>query len=141
MDPTAIREGKRVSQGRFPLHSTAEPRERALVVGIDRPGSSVSMDSSLEELGRLAHTAGADVVATVTQRLRSPNPATFVGSGKVEEVAQLARAEAVDVIIIDDELTPSQQSNLEKAVDRDIKQLSSLTSSPSMPRAEKASSR
>lgn len=81
----------------------------------------MSMDSSLEELGRLAHTAGADVVATVTQRLKSPNPATFVGSGKVEEVAQLARAEAVDVIIIDDELTPSQQSNLEKAVDRDIK--------------------
>ena len=116
-----MQEGKRVSQGRFPLHPTAEPRERALVVGIDRPGSSVSMDSSLEELGRLAHTAGADVVATVTQRLRSPNPATFVGSGKVEEVAQLARAEAVDVIIIDDELTPSQQSNLEKAVDRDIK--------------------
>ncbi len=121
MGSSGVQKSGQASQGRFPLHSTAEPRERALLVGIDRPGSPVSMASSLEELGRLAHTAGADAVATVTQRLRSPNPATFVGSGKVEEIALLARAEAIDVIIIDDELTPSQQSNLEKAVDRDIK--------------------
>lgn len=106
---------------RFPLIPTAEPRERALLVGVDRPGSAVDMDTSLEELARLAHTAGADAVATVTQRLRSPNPATFVGSGKVAEIAQIAQDERVDVIIIDDELTPSQQSNLEKSVDRDIK--------------------
>lgn len=106
---------------RFPLHETASPRERALLVGIDRPGASVDMHTSLEELARLAHTAGADAVATVTQRLRSPNPATFVGSGKVAEIAERARAERVDVIIIDDELSPSQQSNLEKAVDRSVK--------------------
>lgn len=106
---------------RFPLIETEEPRERALLVGIDRPGASVPMETSLGELGRLAHTAGADVVATVTQRLRSPNPATFVGSGKVAEIAELARAEHVDVIIVDDELTPSQQSNLETSVDRLVK--------------------
>ncbi len=107
--------------GRFPLMETEEPRERALLVGVDRPGAKVDMSTSLEELGRLAHTAGADAVATVTQRLRSPDPATFVGSGKVEEISQLAGAHEVDVIIVDDELTPSQQSNLEKSVRRDIK--------------------
>lgn len=107
--------------GRFPLMETEEPRERALLVGVDRPGANVSMATSLEELARLAHTAGADVVATVTQRLRSPDPATFVGSGKVEEISQMTDAHRVDVIIVDDELTPSQQSNLEKSVRRDIK--------------------
>lgn len=111
----------RSSAERFPFYDTAEPRERALLVGIDRPGSAISMESSLEELRRLAHTAGADTVATVTQRLRSPNPSTFVGSGKVEEIACIAQAECIDVIIIDDELTPSQQSNLEKSVNRNIK--------------------
>lgn len=109
------------ASGRFPLIDTDEPRERALLVGVDRPGSSVDMDTSLEELGRLAHTAGADAVATITQRLRSPNPATFVGSGKVAEIHQMAIEEAIDVIIVDDELTPSQQSNLERSVERNVK--------------------
>ncbi len=106
---------------RFPLIDTEDPRERALLVGVDRPDTNVEMSTSLEELERLAHTAGADVIATVTQRLRSPNPATFVGSGKVQEISDLANAEDIDVIIIDDELTPSQQSNLEKSVDRSVK--------------------
>ncbi len=106
---------------RFPLIDTEDPRERALLVGVDRPDTNVEMSTSLEELERLAHTAGADVIATVTQRLRSPNPATFVGSGKVQEISDLAHAEDIDVIIIDDELTPSQQSNLEKSVDRSVK--------------------
>lgn len=106
---------------RFPLVETKTPRERALLVGIDRPGVAVAMETSLAELARLAYTAGADVVAQVTQRLASPHPATFVGSGKVQEIAHLAEAEAADVIIFDDELTPSQQSNLEKAVSRNVK--------------------
>lgn len=106
---------------RFPLIPTESPRERALLVGVDRPGAVVDVSTSLAELKRLAHTAGADVMTTLTQRLKSLNPATFVGSGKVEEIARIAREEAIDVIIIDDELTPTQQSNLEKAVERDVK--------------------
>ena len=98
-----------------------ETRERAILVGIDRPGSPWPVDSSLEELGRLVDTAGADVVATTTQRLASPNPRTFVGSGKAEEIAEMCRAYAADLVVFDDELTPSQQSNLEKTVDRDVK--------------------
>lgn len=106
---------------RFPLIDTERPRERALLVGVERPGASVSMETSLAELARLAYTAGADVVGQVTQRLANPHPATFVGRGKVQEIADMASATNADVIIIDDELSPTQQSNLEKAVQRSVK--------------------
>ncbi len=98
-----------------------ERRERAVLVGVDRPGQRWPLKSSLEELQRLADTAGADTVGITTQKLESPNPKTFVGSGKVEEIASLCRATDADLIIFDDELTPSQQSNLEKSVDRNLK--------------------
>lgn len=98
-----------------------ERRERAVLVGVDRPGLRWPLASSLAELERLADTAGADTVAIATQRLDAPNPRTYVGSGKVDEIASLCRTHAADVIIFDDELTPSQQSNLEKSVDRDVK--------------------
>ena len=61
------------------------------------------------------------MVARTTQRLEAPNPRTFVGSGKAQEIADLCRAHAADLVVFDDELTPSQQSNLEKIVDRDVK--------------------
>ena len=98
-----------------------EQRERAILVGVDRPNQKWSLDSSLAELERLADTAGADTVAKTTQKLESPNPRTFVGTGKAEEIAQLARSYAADLVIFDDELTPSQQSNLEKTVDKSVK--------------------
>lgn len=98
-----------------------ERRERAVLVGVDRPGAPWPVSSSLAELTRLVDTAGADVVATTTQKLDAPNPRTFVGTGKAEEVAELARAHAADLVVFDDELSPSQQANLEKAVGRDIK--------------------
>ncbi|MFR8784223.1 GTPase HflX [Slackia sp.] len=96
--------------------------ERAVLVGIDYKDASESLlESSLAELARLTDTAGAVVVATVSQRLDAPNPRTFVGSGKAEEIANLCRSFAADVVIFDEELTPSQQSNLEKAMPRDVK--------------------
>ena len=95
--------------------------ERAVLVGVKRPNQQWPTESSLAELERLAQTAGAEVVATTFQRLESPNPRTFIGSGKVDEVAQLCRSYAADLVIFDDELTPSQQSNLEKQVGKDIK--------------------
>ena len=98
-----------------------EKREKAVLVGVERPGMRWNISSSLAELERLADTAGADTVAVTTQKLESPNPRTFVGSGKVEEISSLCRSTGADLIIFDDELTPSQQSNLEKAVDRDLK--------------------
>lgn len=98
-----------------------ECRERAVLVGVDRPGAAWPLASSLAELERLVDTAGADVVAVTSQRLEAPNPKTFIGTGKAEEVADLARAHAADLVVLDDELTPSQQANLEKAVGRDVK--------------------
>lgn len=98
-----------------------ERRERAVLVGVDRPGTTWPLASSLAELERLVDTAGADVVASTTQKLDAPNPRTFVGTGKAEEVAELARAHAADLVVFDDELTPSQQANLEKVVGRDVK--------------------
>ena len=98
-----------------------KPRERAVLVGVERPDQEWSLESSLAELERLAWTAGADMVAQTTQKLDSPNPRTFVGSGKAEEIASLARSYAADVVIFDDELTPSQQSNLEKVIGKDVK--------------------
>ena len=100
---------------------TAEVPERAILVGIDRPGNSWPVDETLAELERLAATAGCVTVSTTTQKLETPNPRTFVGSGKAEEIAGLCRSMAADVVIFDDELTPSQQSNMEKIVPRDVK--------------------
>ena len=81
-----------------------KPRERAILVGVERPNQEWSLESSLAELERLAWTAGADTVARTSQKLDSPNPRTFVGSGKAEEIADLARSYAADVVIFDDEL-------------------------------------
>jgi GTP-binding protein HflX len=96
-------------------------RECAILVGVERAGATWPTDSSLAELTRLADTAGADTIATVTQRLDSPNPRTFIGSGKATEIAELARANDADVVIFDDELTPSQQSNLERIMPKEVK--------------------
>ena len=108
-----------ITRGAIPV--SEERREKAVLVGVDRPGASWPLASSLAELERLVDTAGADVAAVTTQKLDAPNPRTFVGSGKAEEVAELARAHAADLVVFDDELTPSQQSNLEKVVGKEVK--------------------
>ena len=108
-----------ITRGATPV--SEERREKAVLVGVDRPGASWPLASSLAELERLVDTAGADVAAVTTQKLDAPNPRTFVGSGKAEEVAELACAHAADLVVFDDELTPSQQSNLEKVVGKEVK--------------------
>lgn len=106
---------------RGPRTRMEEYRERALIVGVDRPGLSWPLQATLAELERLVDTAGADVVARTTQRLDAPNPKTFIGSGKAEEIAQLCKDQEIDLVVFDDELTPSQQSNLEKVVGKPVK--------------------
>ncbi|MDR2107839.1 MAG: GTPase HflX [Coriobacteriales bacterium] len=96
------------------MYQTAAPAERALLVGIERGGQTWSVAESLAELERLTQTAGAEVVGSLWQRLRKPNPRTFIGRGKVAEIRQLVMSLQADVVIFDDELTPTQQNNLEK---------------------------
>ena len=97
------------------------PRERAVLVGVQLPANAASFESTLAELGRLADTAGADTVAVLTQRLDAPNPRTYVGSGKVAEIRAMAEQTEADLVIFDEELTPSQQVNLEKALPKGVK--------------------
>lgn len=107
--------------GRFEYFETAPVPERALLVGVDMRTSTWPVDRSLDELERLAASAGAEVVARLTQRLEKPVPRTFIGSGKVEELCGMVRRLDVDVVIFDDDLSPSQQSNLERAVGEPVK--------------------
>ena len=79
------------------------------------------MKESLDELERLVETAGGIVVARETQKLDSPIPKTFVGSGKAKELADLVRRMDVDVVAFDDQLSPSQQANLERIFGEPVK--------------------
>lgn len=96
--------------------TTRPPREKAFLVGVEILGDEnlLSLDDSLSELALLADTAGLDVVGEVTQRLNSPNPKTYIGSGKVEEIKFLAEETTADVLVFDDELNPRHQRELEK---------------------------
>ncbi len=76
-----------------------------------------SVEDSLSELGALARTAGADVVGTMIQRLRHPDVATYIGKGRAQELIDLEKQLGFDLVIFDDELSPSQQRNLEKMLD------------------------
>ena len=106
---------------RFPLVPTAPEPERAVLVGVEWRDNAWPLDRSLDELERLAHTAGAQCVARLSQRLVKPYPKSFIGSGKVEELCGLVHRMDADVVIFDDDLTPSQQSYLEKAVGEPVK--------------------
>lgn len=99
---------------RFKYIETAPVPERALVVGVDTGKGDWPMADSLDELERLVVTADGVVVGRETQKLDAPSPKTFVGSGKAEEIAAAVRRLDVDVVVFDDELSPSQQSILER---------------------------
>ena len=89
--------------------------ERAVLVGLVVPEREGYSDpESLEELRRLAETAGAEVVDVLTQERPRPDPATLIGSGKVAELRGLVEREAADLVVFDEELSPAQQRNLEE---------------------------
>ncbi|MDQ6677460.1 MAG: GTPase HflX [Acidobacteriota bacterium] len=94
------------------------------MVGFDRKGRAASADNSTEdslaELRELASTAGASVAEVIVQSRASPTAATLIGPGKVEEIKNRAFALNADVIIFDHDLTPTQQRNLEKLLDRKV---------------------
>lgn len=92
-------------------------RERVILIGVGTPMDEVDEEDSLEELAALADTAGAEVAAYVVQNLDSPEPGTYIGSGKIEEVRSLAQELGANGVIADDELSPAQLRNLSDALD------------------------
>ena len=90
-------------------------------MGVDTGRTDWPLKESLDELERLVETAGGVVVARETQKLDSPIPKTFVGSGKAKELADLVRRMDVDVVAFDDQLSPSQQANLERIFGEPVK--------------------
>ena len=95
--------------------------EKAILVGlITQSQNEDKLKEYMDELEFLADTAGAQVYKRFTQKLDQPNPRTFVGKGKLEEINTYAQENDIDTIIFDDELTPSQLKNLEKELDRKI---------------------
>jgi GTP-binding protein HflX len=82
------------------------------------PQGRLETESSVEELGALARSAGAQVVGSIVQERKRKDPATLIGRGKVEEVARTAEAKSVDLLLFDEELSPAQQRNLERGIGR-----------------------
>lgn len=104
--------------------------ERAFLVGTEfrdaiagSEGEAWSVEESLDELAQLARTAGLTIVGRESQRLNHPNPATFIGPGKVEEIAATLEETRAEVVIFDDELSPRHQRELEEAFGEDVKLL------------------
>lgn len=101
--------------GRNQMKETEKRQERAILAGVDYNASAGgwSIEDSLTELKGLAETAGAQVAGKVIQRKAKPDNAFFLGRGKVDEIGMLAQNVEADLLIVDDEISPSQQRNLE----------------------------
>jgi GTP-binding protein HflX len=94
-------------------------RERIVLVGVTIPPEHVEeTEAHLDELALLVDTAGADVAERVLQRRDSPDPATYIGKGKAEELRQVSLEVDADTVVFDDELSPAQSRNLEKLLGR-----------------------
>lgn len=94
------------------FYENRQAPERALLVGVDT--GEYDCDASLAELEELASTAGAEVAGVLSQKLENPNPATYIGSGRLREVKDFCQQNEIDLLIADGELSPAQQRNLEK---------------------------
>jgi GTP-binding protein HflX len=96
------------------FYDTAVKQERAVLVGVITPNETDERTKEyLEELKFLVDTAGAETVKIFTQKLQRPDRATFVGSGRLEDIKAFVTEEEIDIVVFDDELTPSQLRNIE----------------------------
>lgn len=99
------------------LHDTRKKQETAILVGVVSQQQKIEQaEEYLDELSFLTYTAGARVVKRYLQRLPKPHAGTFVGEGKLEEIATFAVEQEIDMVIFDDELSPSQIRNLEQTL-------------------------
>lgn len=99
------------------MFDTATKKETAILVGlISKTQDEETLREYLDELEFLTQTAGATVLKRFTQRLEHPDSRTFIGSGKLNDIQKFVSENGIDLVIFDDELSPAQQRNLEKAV-------------------------
>jgi len=101
--------------GKQKLYDTAVVQERAILVGVVTPGEKEAQTKEyLDELAFLVDTAGGKVEKVFTQKMLKPERATFVGTGKLEEIKAYVKSEEIDVVVFDDELSPSQLRNIDR---------------------------
>lgn len=92
-------------------------QHRAVIVGVDGYNQMKDLNSSMQELRELCHAAGAQVLGEATQTIKRPEAATYIGSGKVEEIKTLVQATEANLVVFNDELSASQIRNLENAIE------------------------
>jgi GTP-binding protein HflX len=113
--------------GKQKTYDTALKQERAVLVGVITPGEKPEQTKEyLDELAFLVDTAGGAVEKTFTQKMLKPDRATFVGTGKLEEIQAYVKAEEIDMVVFDDELSPSQLRNIERELQVKILDRSNL---------------
>lgn len=93
-----------------------KPQEIAIVVGVQSQRQELPVDEYLDELEQLVYTSGAKSIKRFTQKLEHPHAKTYVGKGKMQEIAEYCKNTKVDIAIFDDELSPAQVRNLEKEI-------------------------
>jgi GTP-binding protein HflX len=104
-----------MSEAKFQV--TERGPELALLVAVERQHQAWAAEDSLEELARLAESVDVEIVGSVVQKVERPHPATYVGTGKLQEIKALRDELEYELVMIDGELTPAQQRNLEKELD------------------------
>jgi GTPase len=101
---------------------TRQKPERAILVAVDTRESRQgwSADTSIAELAALAYSAGANVVGKLVQKMKAPSKTCYLGTGKLEELLKLKESLKFEAVVVDDELTPEQQSNLEETLESKV---------------------
>ena len=121
------------------IRQSIEYRERAVLVAVISDKSTAEQtDEYLDELEFLAETADIETVGRVTQKIPTPNSRIYLGPGKLQELALYCKDKEIDVVIFDDELSPSQQRNIEKELPCRILDRTSLILDIFMSRAKTA---
>lgn len=98
------------------MHSTEIKSETAIIVGVNTPKQAIPIEESLAELEQLVYTSGATSQKKFIQNLEHPEPKTYVGKGKLNEIKEYVEKHKIDLIIFDDELTPAQVRNIETEI-------------------------
>jgi len=108
-------------------YDTAVKQEKVVLVGIITPNETEEQTKEyLDELEFLVQTAGGETVKNFTQKMLRPERATFVGTGKLEEIRDYVKSEEIDIVVFDDELSPSQLRNIENELQVKILDRSNL---------------